>query len=206
MTVRTHWTHLFRMPYLPIGLSDNLFQYRNPHDWLVDLCGAAGLAIEGPEISHFSSRKPGNEFLFDVTGSEQALRFICVALNQHAEQSPSDPTPPTEADRLEETLREPATTKVAACSNCGSTNRWKIDTDVTFRAAILLADGKARRLIDLVGSEPLIGSSDIGQIDCTACGCEVLRTDDAWNVLAMAANDAVDDGDRWELMTDYRQL
>jgi len=101
--------------------------YRHPGEWLEDLFDSRVLGISEKLIdarnqmaAHpdesvraranigLASIGRGDDFYrVTVHGPEWLLRFVCVAFNQHAEQSPGDPTPTFEALRLEETLNPP---------------------------------------------------------------------------------------------------
>lgn len=91
---------------LPEGLvTSPLFKHRALPTWLNDAIRSAGLAPDGDWGSTADYRK------LQVHGfTEPMLRLTCVLLNQHAEQSPCDPTPRDEAARLEAFLAEPRVT------------------------------------------------------------------------------------------------
>lgn len=109
--------HVFRVPH------SRLFDHRPPDHWLVDLWGSTADLFPGgggrEALGVGEADKKQIDWVVDdgVTvhvagwelechGTERALRWVCAALNQHAEQSPHDGTPPGEADRLEATLAD----------------------------------------------------------------------------------------------------
>jgi hypothetical protein len=94
------YMHEFAVPHC------SLWQYRSPGDWLQDLWqastgpeGETELCVNWAQDTEVAG--VGAVWSIHCTGSERALRWVCVALNQHAEQSPGDLTPPEQAERLE---------------------------------------------------------------------------------------------------------
>jgi len=99
--------------------------HRHPGEWLEDLFDQPLLGIQerirdtrqqllSHPVDEVRARADiglvgigrGDDFYrVKVHGPEWLLRLVCVAFNQHAEQSPGDPTPTFEALRLEEALR-----------------------------------------------------------------------------------------------------
>lgn len=82
-----------------------LFAHRGPAGWLDDLARFTGI-----KDALFAEVLDGKTWHVDVNGDENALRFACVALNLHAEQTPWDSTPVEQGAALERVLAgaEPA--------------------------------------------------------------------------------------------------
>lgn len=99
--------HTFRVPIENMG-----GQHHGPIDWMHDLVGNSGIdpGLTGwfvglTLVGVVDGRpQPAQYYEVSVQGTEQLLLFLCVAFDQHAEQSPSDPTPPAEAERLERAI------------------------------------------------------------------------------------------------------
>jgi hypothetical protein len=79
-----------------------LFKHRCPSLWLEDLMRVAGLDISRVTVN--DDDMGDDEWKIQVTGDGDVLRFACVALNLHAEQTPWDTTPSEQAMALEDYL------------------------------------------------------------------------------------------------------
>lgn len=90
---------IFTFTFRPPTAADQhgFFAHRSPVTWLDDLARVAGVKV-GAIVE--------GDVEGDVTviGSEDALRFACVAFNLHAEQTPWDSTPVEQAEALEAVL------------------------------------------------------------------------------------------------------
>jgi len=114
--------HEFYVPH------SEFWAFRGPGEWLEDLFDNRVLGISQRLIDARNqmaahpdesvraraniglvSYQQGLDYVhrIKVHGPEWLLRLVCVAFNQHAEQSPGDPTPVHEAQRLEATLNAP---------------------------------------------------------------------------------------------------
>lgn len=83
-----------------------MWEHRSPDVWLHDLAGLAGLTLLA--TTNTDDGEDGNgDLLVTVAGDEPALRFACVALNLHAEQTPWDSTPTEQGAALERVLSAP---------------------------------------------------------------------------------------------------
>lgn len=77
-----------------------LFAHRGPATWLDDLARSfADLTVD-----FFADDLEGDTWSVFVSGSEDVLRFACVALNLHAEQTPWDSTPVEQGEALERVI------------------------------------------------------------------------------------------------------
>jgi hypothetical protein len=170
----------------------DFFRFRPAAQWLADVLEFSPFdaAIEDVDGSTVT-----------VTGTEEVLRFVCVLLNQHAAQSPDDPTPEKEAERLEETLRRAkAAVGVPRCS-CGE-RRWHVDTDVIVRSAIVVGDHRDV-FFDAVDHKVELAPTAIADISCQACSLPApVSAREAIIEEAVAAASK----ENWKIMTDYRQF
>lgn len=114
------WAHTFNVAQA----APQMFQHRNPQDWLRDVADVAGFSGQYVELTAWphDSRDPHYALEVHCTGTQAVLRFLCVLFNQHAEQSPGDATPVGEADRLEATLAQPGG---IPCPDCGLIDGWE---------------------------------------------------------------------------------
>jgi hypothetical protein len=120
--------HEFRVAH------SDLWQYRSPDLWLTDLIETAllmprihecreqlrlaGRQADADRLGLVDCSEGQSLWKLTVYGPEWLLRFVCVALNQHALQSPSDPTPAEEANRLERTLKPLPPEPAYICATC----------------------------------------------------------------------------------------
>lgn len=83
----------FTVPHQPI------FDHRGPEEWLDDIWRFTSIpSVDATWVAHHHY----GAWSIEVEGTEEAMRFVCVALNLHAEQSPWDTTPADQAQALED--------------------------------------------------------------------------------------------------------
>jgi hypothetical protein len=99
--------HVFRVPRSP------MFLYRSPATWLCDVFARlADIDDDLLDYDRFDAQDltsqpiDGWQSFYEVAveGEERTLRLVCMLFNQHAGQSPDDPTPWAEAERLDAAL------------------------------------------------------------------------------------------------------
>ena len=96
---------------------------------------------------------------------------------------------------------------MASCPSCGAAS-WKVDADVTNRAAIIVSpDYPNPVLVDRVEPADSTGIVIIGGIQCFGCGLDLAEGSAAYREVAVQAGIVLADrGAAWAVMTDYRQL
>lgn len=85
----------FTVPQQPI------FEHRGPATWLDDLARSFARDLK---VDFFSDDLIDDTWAVHVSGDEDVLRFACVALNLHAEQTPWDSTPVEQGEALERVI------------------------------------------------------------------------------------------------------
>lgn len=192
-------THTFKYPE---ELDETLFKYREAGLWAQDLVRASGLGfleVDGPAVADGVA---AFTMALTAAGTEAMLRLVCVALNQHAEQSPDDPTPSEEADRLEAAIRR-AQNGLPACPACGG-SRWKVDCTAIQRLAVVVGDDATVVHVDRCdGTNSSI--DDIGSVECVQCGVDV-EGKTFFKLSAVAATSVADADSEWRILSDYREL
>lgn len=195
------WHHEFVLADDMVN-AGRLFQHRNMQVWLRDLLDYSFAGQTG-EVTAFHD--PGDHcWRITIDGTDRVLRFVCGLLNQHAEQSPGDTTPPAEAERLEATLAGPPIGAIPACPGCGAMS-WKVDADITTRTAIRVGDFE-KVYVDRCCGEASLG--EVGHVSCMPCGWEpgAEHADLVVKVNDLAAAYITKPDGTWAVINDYREL
>jgi hypothetical protein len=97
--------------------------------------------------------------------------------------------------------------QLPTCPSCQQ-RRWKVDEEVTVRAAIVVGDQETVVFVDRAGGDPASLPERLGgSIACHACGLELGPDDAAATAVYHAARQLAASGEaRWEVLNDYREF